>query len=263
MPRQEQILSVFLASPSDVSEERARLEEVISELNQSWSRSLSIRLDLIRWETHAYPGFGVDPQDVINRQIPPDYDIFIGIMWYRFGTATGRAESGTEEEFMRAKAKWDADKSAIDLMVYFKDAPVSPSQVDPSQLSKLTDLVAELADLVAEGGGGQNDPPVVLVAGGGCVGHDDPRMSLGRTRPVYPVASAGPMPPARRQANRPPPSPHATPLGRRADRHPVQRHRLRLDVPGEEERGRVRRRPPRRVPGDERRSEASGEGSSN
>jgi hypothetical protein len=41
-------------------------------------------LDLIQWETHAWPGFGADAQDVINREIEPG-DIFIGIMWRRIG----------------------------------------------------------------------------------------------------------------------------------------------------------------------------------
>lgn len=88
MPRQEQVFSVFVASPSDVGEEREKLEEVIRELNLTWSRELGIRLDLIRWETHAYPGMGADAQDVINEQIPNDYDLFIGIMWCRYGTKT-------------------------------------------------------------------------------------------------------------------------------------------------------------------------------
>ena len=90
MPRQEDILGVLVASPSDVLAERTRLEEVIHELNATWSRSLGIRLDLIRWETHAYPALGEDAQAVINTQVPDDYDIFVGIMWHRFGTPTGR-----------------------------------------------------------------------------------------------------------------------------------------------------------------------------
>jgi hypothetical protein len=138
VPRQESILSVFVASPSDVAAERARLEEVISELNHSWSRSLRIRLDLVRWETHAYPGFAKDAQDVINHELPDDYDVFIGIMWHRFGTATDRSESGTYEEFLRAKAQWDSDNTSVRLMLYFKDAPIAPSQVDASQLEKVT-----------------------------------------------------------------------------------------------------------------------------
>ena len=38
MPRQETILSVFVASPSDVDEERDRLEDAIRELNTVWAR---------------------------------------------------------------------------------------------------------------------------------------------------------------------------------------------------------------------------------
>ncbi len=101
MPRQETILQVFVAAPSDLAEERAALEDVIWELNSTWSRTLGCRLDLLRWETHAVPGMGLDAQDVVNRSVPRDYDIFIGMLWSRFGTPTTRAESGTEEE-----ARW-------------------------------------------------------------------------------------------------------------------------------------------------------------
>lgn len=140
MPRRETIVSVFIASPSDLDEERNRLEEVIRELNIAWARDLGIRLELIRWETHAFPGFGDDGQAVINDQIPDDYDIFIGIMWYRFGTPTKRAESGTHEEFQRAKARFDRDPSSLQLMIYFKDAqiPLPPSKIDFTQLEKVT-----------------------------------------------------------------------------------------------------------------------------
>ena len=60
MPRQEHVLTVFVASPSDVGDERTKLEEVIRELNETWSRELGVRLDLVRWETHAFPGMGID-----------------------------------------------------------------------------------------------------------------------------------------------------------------------------------------------------------
>lgn len=148
MARQETILSVFVASPSDVDEERNCLEEVIREFNTAWARELGIRLELIRWETHAYPSFGEDPQSVINEQIPDDYDLFIGLMWYRFGTSTGRAGSGTAEEFQQAKERFDQDPSSLQLMFYFKDAPVPepPSKLDHSQLAKITEFRSNLGD---------------------------------------------------------------------------------------------------------------------
>ena len=152
MARQETILSVFVASPSDVDDERNRLEEIIRELNTAWSRELEVRLDLVRWETHAYPSFGEDAQAVINDQIPDDFDIFVGLMWYRFGTPTGRAGSGTIEEFQRAKARHDANPNDVQLMIYFKDAAprrLHPSKLDHEQIAKVSTFRNGLG---AEGG---------------------------------------------------------------------------------------------------------------
>ena len=129
MPRQETILSVFVASPSDVDEERNRLEEVIRDLNTAWAKELAIRLELVRWETHAYPSFGDDAQAVINEQIPDDCDLFVGLMWYRFGTPTGRAGSGTVEEFNRAKERFDANPDDLQICLLY----TSPSPRDKRQ----------------------------------------------------------------------------------------------------------------------------------
>lgn len=137
MPRQEHVVSVFVASPGDLKDERASLEEIIREFNQTQSRERGFRFELVRWETHAYPGVGQDAQDVINKQIPNDYDVFIGIMWHRFGTPTGRADSGTIEEFEQAKKRHDDDPKSVQIMFYFKDAPLPPSQIDPQQLAKV------------------------------------------------------------------------------------------------------------------------------
>ena len=67
MPRTETVIQVFVASPDDVAEERASLEEMCREFNSTWSRQLGVRLELVRWETDAVPGFGVDAQDVVNQ----------------------------------------------------------------------------------------------------------------------------------------------------------------------------------------------------
>jgi len=136
MAKQVSVLSVFVASPDDVSEEREALEQVIRELNHLWSTSKSIRLELIRWETHAYPSVGVDAQAVINEQIGDSYDIFIGILWKKFGTPTDRACSGTEEEFNRAYERYKENPSKLRIMFYFKTAPPADlNEVDPIQWS--------------------------------------------------------------------------------------------------------------------------------
>ena len=149
MARQETVLSVFVASPTDVDDERARLEEVIHELNIAWARTLRTRLELVRWETHASPGFGSSPQAVINEQLPNDFDLFIGIMWYKFGTPTEHAGSGTVEEFERAKSRFDADNTSVRLMIYFKDepAPIPPTELDAEELQRVSDFRSSLGSL--------------------------------------------------------------------------------------------------------------------
>ena len=145
MPRTEDVLTIFLASPSDVSDERTRFAEAIGEWNRAWSRELGLRLELVRWEDDAYPAIGQDAQDVINQQIPSDYDLFVGLMWSRFGTPTGRAGSGTEEEFDRAFERYRQAPASLDILFYFKDAPIAPSKLDPSQLSRVRDFKRSLA----------------------------------------------------------------------------------------------------------------------
>jgi hypothetical protein len=135
MPRQEHVLTVFLASPGDLQPEREKVEEVIRDFNDLWSRPFRLRIELMRWETHAYPDAGADAQDVINNQIPDDYDIFLGIMWCRFGTPTGRAESGTVEEFSRARARHLIDQNAVHLMFYFKSREPLPDAADLEQVA--------------------------------------------------------------------------------------------------------------------------------
>jgi hypothetical protein len=111
---------VFLASPGDVATERAAMDAVVDEVNQIQGSVLDYKLELIRWETHTAPGGG-RPQQVINDMIG-QYDIFVGVMWHRFGTPTGVAGSGTEEEFRIAQAEWEKDHERP-LMFYFCQKP--------------------------------------------------------------------------------------------------------------------------------------------
>lgn len=146
MPRNETVISIFVASPSDVSEERKALESVILELNKTWSKNLNLRLDLIKWETDIYPGFGAYPQDVINKQLNDEYDVFIAMFWGKFGSPTLNAESGTLEEFDRAYAKYIADNDSVDIMIYFKDQPIPPSKMDFEQLKNIQELKSALGE---------------------------------------------------------------------------------------------------------------------
>lgn len=145
MPRNEIILNVFVASPSDVHDERKALDSIVQELNKTWSKSLNLRLDLLKWETDTHPSFGEYSQGVINKQIADEYDIFIAIFWSKIGTPTPNADSGTLEEFDRAYAKFKSGLP-IEIMVYFKDQAIPPSKMDATQLLKINELKTNLGE---------------------------------------------------------------------------------------------------------------------
>lgn len=125
-PETRAVVRIFLASPGDVRPEREIASQIVGELNTIWSKFLGLSLELVRWETHAYPGVGDDAQFIINEQIMDDYDLFVGIMWTRFGTPTQRAGSGTEEEYNRAYQRYKAEPQSVRIMFYFKSA--SPTE---------------------------------------------------------------------------------------------------------------------------------------
>jgi len=140
VPQPRTVINAFLASPSDVSVERSAIKEIVAECNRHWAKLPGIYLELICWENNAYPGIGDDAQDVINNQIPNEYDIFIGIMGTRFGTPTKRATSGTAEEFERAFKRNKSSPNSVSIMFYVSEVPLAPSKIEPEQLHLINDF---------------------------------------------------------------------------------------------------------------------------
>lgn len=114
-------LRIFVASPGDVHEERQIVVLVVDELRRILGSIRDVELEAVKWETHAWPGVGDDAQDVINHEIG-EFDIFVGIMWRRFGTPTKRASSGTGEEFDRAYNSFQ-EHGRPNIMFYFRTTP--------------------------------------------------------------------------------------------------------------------------------------------
>ncbi|KAA6317630.1 hypothetical protein EZS27_032243 [termite gut metagenome] len=101
------------------------------------SQVLNAQLELIKWETHTYPSIGKYPQDVINSQINNNYDIFIGILWNKFGSPTLDYSSGTEEEFYNTFNMYQKDPSKVKIMMYFNNEALPLNSIDIEQLSKV------------------------------------------------------------------------------------------------------------------------------
>ena len=126
-------LRVFAASPGDTKQERLVIADVVNHINRLVGHQEHFRLQQVLWEEDSYPDVGADAQDVINRQLG-DYDMFVGLMGYRFGSPTKRAESGTEEEFNRAFQRYMEDPRGIRIMFYFRNSAVNAFDIDPYQL---------------------------------------------------------------------------------------------------------------------------------
>jgi len=101
-------LTVFLASPGDLHLERKAAKDAVDSLNGILGRQLNWHVELRGWED-TLPGFG-RPQDIINKDVDA-CDLFVGLLWRRWGSATGEFSSGFEEEFERARKRRAETKS--------------------------------------------------------------------------------------------------------------------------------------------------------
>jgi hypothetical protein len=125
-------IRIFLASPGDVAEERKIVSEAIEDLQLTVGKSRGVHLELVKWETHAYPDIGSYSQEVINKQIG-SYSVLVGIMWQRFGTKTQSADSGTEEEFNLAYEVF-REYGSPKIMFYFRSPEAVRNKNELDQL---------------------------------------------------------------------------------------------------------------------------------
>ena len=93
---------VFLASPGDVGAERQSVRRFFDDYNRHTAHIWKARFEVVDWENYATTGVG-RPQELITQQTLEKYRkslaLVIGIMGQRFGSPSGKAELGTEEEF--------------------------------------------------------------------------------------------------------------------------------------------------------------------
>jgi formylglycine-generating enzyme required for sulfatase activity len=138
MAKQITQIQVFLASPSDVWEERKVVGDVIAEINRTIAPDLGFLIRHVNWEDMT-PKIDMRAEKVILDQAELDNtDVFVGILWNRFGTPTGHADSGTEEEFNVAYETWKRHQMPC-IMFYFCHRP--------SNLVKKEELEQKLAVL--------------------------------------------------------------------------------------------------------------------
>jgi hypothetical protein len=133
-------ISVFIASPSDLANERHFFKNAIKQLNVGFGDGANIEFEPLGWED-TLASTGRRSQGVINEEIDK-CDVFILAMYRRWGQDAPDAEpysSYTEEEFHRALNRWQTDKSP-EIFVFFKRVDAA-SEADPGpQLKQVIDF---------------------------------------------------------------------------------------------------------------------------
>jgi hypothetical protein len=140
---------LFLASPSDLGEERDRVSRVVEEINRGIAETLGFTVEVVRWETHVSPAMGRPQETILNQLELTNSDIFVGMLWLRFGSATGgmntatgrEFRSGTEEEFSVAYQSWKASQKPRIMFYHCVRTPGDMSQIDPTQLARVREFM--------------------------------------------------------------------------------------------------------------------------
>lgn len=127
---------VFIASPSDLNEERKVFVDIISEVNIIKAHALGIHLEPLGWED-TLPGRG-RPQELINSDLA-NSDLFVMMLWKKWGTPTGEFSSGTEEEFHVASAL-NLKNSRPDIWVFFKSISEEESSSRNEDIAKVIEF---------------------------------------------------------------------------------------------------------------------------
>jgi hypothetical protein len=118
----------------------------VEEMNQpgALADQYGLTLQVLDWR-NAIPGAG-RPEAVILDQLQLEsWDIFIGVLWHRFGSPTGGQDpatgrfydSGTEEEFRLAYQAWQEIGHPHILTYRRTAAPATLNDIDPEQLTKV------------------------------------------------------------------------------------------------------------------------------
>ncbi|WP_339208065.1 hypothetical protein MHH56_10330 [Paenibacillus sp. FSL K6-3182] len=131
------VFEVFIASPSDVGQQRDEIENKINEWNKLYAEDTKVILLPRRWEDLApsYNSNAADAQKIINEELVQKCDIVIGVFWTKLGSETTTHNSGSIEEI---SIFIEQDK---DVLVYFVEDKV-PLDILSKQANSLQKLDA-------------------------------------------------------------------------------------------------------------------------
>jgi hypothetical protein len=134
MPDLIQLFRLFVGAPSDVTIEHSIIRGLVVEWNRDHGPARRARLEFMNWRTHSRPEAGDRPQALINRQLVDRCDIVVGLFRTRFGSPTGVADSGTEEEIRRGIRR------GKEVLVYFASLPKPRRSKGRGELARIEEF---------------------------------------------------------------------------------------------------------------------------
>ena len=125
-------LKVFVAASRDVSIERAKAQQIISDLNQETTliKSLDIQFAVKNW------------LEIKQSVEITDWDIFVGILWLDLDTYSNQSAFtvNLERKIINAYRKWKETNISHFLLYRCVRTPSDPLDIDPEKLKKIEDV---------------------------------------------------------------------------------------------------------------------------
>jgi hypothetical protein len=130
------VLNIFIGSPGDVTEEREIAKSVVDRINNYVAINLDLVVELRGWED-TIPGYS-RPQKLINEDVMR-CDLFLGLMYKRWGSPSGKYTSGFEEEFAIAQKRMESG-DLKDIWLFLRNISQDFLEDPTDQLLKVLDF---------------------------------------------------------------------------------------------------------------------------
>jgi len=148
MPEKITEIKVFISCPTDVTREKDIVIDVCKSLS-SILRNRKISVSPIHWKKDVPPQItGENPQDRIDEfLVQSNYDIYVGILWKRFGDSLENGLTPTEGEFEDAFERYKSVKRPL-IIVFFKRNKFYPTnQYETEQFHSVQKFCEKLRDI--------------------------------------------------------------------------------------------------------------------
>ncbi|WP_276802180.1 DUF4062 domain-containing protein [Odoribacter laneus] len=138
-----QHLKMFVASPGDVAEERASVENIVKRINDILGETLHINLNIVSWENILPTTNTEDVQEEnINKKIK-ECHFFLLILYKRYGTIAKNARKSNTEREIDTIIECVKQEKKKQIISYFKE--ISSNEDPGPQEKKIKALQKKLA----------------------------------------------------------------------------------------------------------------------